>query len=274
MTAIFPSRPLSCLMSRRLPAFLFCTLLAFILVFPFQAEVAASSPEVIQPAPGNPLRKAVLDGLRRDIFEKHQLQVVFVVNNLRVLDNWAWVATRPQSPDGNNKYEDVTALLNKQKGQWEVISYPFATDGSQDELDWFALVKQCRKNNPQVPAALFPDSGWQEYSNQETGFTISYPPGWDVKRESNIVSAGPAAERQKLDKTTRLRLTQQGNTTPNDVIWINPIRNYGMLKGMGTCYCNTGSVFCTYSDKKDILYLLPIISESLRPGSTPDTTCN
>lgn len=45
----------------------------------------------------------------------------FVVDELRVIGDWAWIWTRPESPDGRNHYEDVGGLLHREQGQWRVV---------------------------------------------------------------------------------------------------------------------------------------------------------
>ena len=42
------------------------------------------------PRTGDPVRKAVMDGLREWVLENHDIKVIFVVNHLLVADGWAW----------------------------------------------------------------------------------------------------------------------------------------------------------------------------------------
>lgn len=70
---------------------------------------------------GTAERRAILDTLRAEVRRWHQIDVVFVVEEIRVIGDWAWVQTRPQSADGLNHYEDIAALLHRQQGQWQVV---------------------------------------------------------------------------------------------------------------------------------------------------------
>lgn len=55
-------------------------------------------------------RKAILDVVRHEIKQLHDLQVVFVVRQLKIANNWAWLHALPQFRDGKNRHEDVVAL--------------------------------------------------------------------------------------------------------------------------------------------------------------------
>ena len=78
----------------------------------------------LTPLPGNPLRKDILNALRQEIKRIHGLDVVFVVKHLKAKDGWAWIHTQPQSQDGANHYEDVSALLQLKDGVWQVAEIP------------------------------------------------------------------------------------------------------------------------------------------------------
>ena len=110
----------------------------------------------LTPLPGNPLRKAVLDALRQEVKRIHGMDVVFVVRHLKVKDGWAWVHTLPQSPDGSNRYEDVSALLQLKKGYWKVVEIPCAEEENPDCLNGPAYFSGLRKRFPSVPSEIFP----------------------------------------------------------------------------------------------------------------------
>jgi hypothetical protein len=94
------------------------------------------------PAPGSAERRAILDALRAELRRWHEVEVVFVVDRLRVARDWAWVETRPHSPDGQSQYEDVSALLRRKQGRWRVLELGVDPD---DELS---------RRYPGLPSAL------------------------------------------------------------------------------------------------------------------------
>lgn len=62
-------------------------------------------------------RYEVLKALR-DIPTIQQMKdIIFVVNYLRIQENWAWIETSPRNYDGG-QFEPVEALLHKEKGKW------------------------------------------------------------------------------------------------------------------------------------------------------------
>jgi hypothetical protein len=79
--------------------------------------------EAHAPAPGTVERRQILAALRDEVRRWHKLEVVFVVDELRVVGNWAWIWTRPESPDGRNHYEGVGGLLHREQDQWRVVEF-------------------------------------------------------------------------------------------------------------------------------------------------------
>jgi hypothetical protein len=116
---------------------------------------ALAAENAVTPPPGDPIRKNILDVLRQKVKKIHGLDVVFVVKHLKVKDGWAWVHVLPQSPDGKNRYEDISALLQL---EWKVAEIP-CSDGGDSECsagaDYF---KELQKQYPEVSAELFPGS--------------------------------------------------------------------------------------------------------------------
>jgi hypothetical protein len=102
------------------------------------------TPSYHEPAPGTAERREILDALRDEIRRQLGLHVTFMVVHLKVEDGWAWAHTRPQSPDGLNHYEDVSALLHLEHGAWQVVT--LSDDGP-------AAV---RRLYPAAPAGIFP----------------------------------------------------------------------------------------------------------------------
>lgn len=98
----------------------------------------------LTPPPGSPERRAILDALRAEIRRTLGLDVVFLVEHLKVKDGWSWIHTRPQSKDGLSNYEDISALLRDQGRGWRVLDL---SDGE---------IEGVRKRFPQAPKAIFP----------------------------------------------------------------------------------------------------------------------
>ena len=73
------------------------SLVVFVLVA-CAAGVAQERPHT--PGQGNPERKAVLDALRAPVEKRLRRKVVFKVDELKVLDGWAFVRGVPQQPGG------------------------------------------------------------------------------------------------------------------------------------------------------------------------------
>jgi hypothetical protein len=91
------------------------------------------------PPAGSALRKSVLDGLRPTVQSEIGGPIEFVVSELRVLQDWAYVSAKPQRPGGapipwsatkfreawaNDAMSDlVLALLRADGGAWRVVDY-------------------------------------------------------------------------------------------------------------------------------------------------------
>lgn len=91
------------------------------------------------PPPGSPLRASVLDGLRPTVQQEIGGAIEFVVSDLRVLGDWAYVAARPQRPGGapiqwnatkfrqawadDTMSDLVLALLRADGRGWRVVEY-------------------------------------------------------------------------------------------------------------------------------------------------------
>jgi hypothetical protein len=112
--------------------------------------------EPYTPAPGTTERKAILDALREEVYRIFHLKVIFIVPYLKVFNGYAWVHTRPQSPDGSNHYEDVLGLIHKQNGNWKVLEM-FSPQGDgpgccADEQYFKGLMKKFSE----APPCIFP----------------------------------------------------------------------------------------------------------------------
>lgn len=102
------------------------------------------------PPAGSLERKAILDAYRavwKGEDENAISDVVFVVNNLKVDKEWAWLDVNPQSSDGSQQYEGEQALLYKKHGRWVVMDRTAGADG-----DYF---KKLKIKFPSVPFDIF-----------------------------------------------------------------------------------------------------------------------
>jgi len=104
--------------------------------------------------PGSPVRRAILDALRQEMKRFGGFKMVFVVRSLKVKDGWAWVHTLPQSPDGKNHYEDVSALLHLKGGSWEVAELACTEEENPKCLSNPAYFSELKKRFPKVPKEI------------------------------------------------------------------------------------------------------------------------
>ena len=115
------------------------------------------------PAAGSAERKAIMDSLRQPVTKELGQSVVFVVAQLKVCGNWAFLEAEPQRPDGGpvdwtaGAYADavaddmcggyIHALLIKKSGRWQVREHVIcATD-----VPWVTW-----PDDFGAPATLFP----------------------------------------------------------------------------------------------------------------------
>lgn len=108
------------------------------------------------PSKGSIERRVILDALRDEVQRLHSIRVIFVVPYLKVQDGWAWVHTRPQSPDGKNMYEDILALIHKEGNRWKVVEIPCMEEENLDYVGTYEYFKKLKQKFPAVPFAIFP----------------------------------------------------------------------------------------------------------------------
>jgi len=112
-------------------------------------------PAIYTPAAGSMEHKAIVDAMRDAIRQEHGDQIRLEVITMNVTDNWAWLHTRPVK-DGASTSEDITALMKKNAGGWEVVEMPCgdvtAIESCEDVPPY---IDELRRANPQVsPAPL------------------------------------------------------------------------------------------------------------------------
>jgi hypothetical protein len=100
-----------------------------------QTDTDEQAERSLTPPPGSPERRAILDTLRMELGHLAGPDLVFVVGHLKVHTGWAWIHAFPQSRDGRNRYEDVSALLHKQGRRWRVEHLASGGDACAEEPD-------------------------------------------------------------------------------------------------------------------------------------------
>lgn len=115
-------------------------------------KAASSTSRAYIPARGGSTRKAIADGLRRDVGKFSGRYVVFNFTHIKVSGRWAYAETNPESPDGKNKYEPVAALLKRDGSTWNVVGRVVA-DG---ETSRSTALRRLKSRFSSVPRAIFP----------------------------------------------------------------------------------------------------------------------
>jgi hypothetical protein len=112
-------------------------LIRLFILFALIANMAIAQDRVMSPAQGTPERKAILDTLRPKLEAQLKAELVFVVSDIRVSTEWAFVMAQPKRKDGKNldgskfygehgEHMDgltITAVLRKKANQWTVLEY-------------------------------------------------------------------------------------------------------------------------------------------------------
>jgi len=129
--------------------------LVSLLVVAASVADTVSKPAIYTPAAGSMEHKAIVDAMRDAIRQEHGDQIRLEVITMNVTDNWAWLHTRPVK-DGASTSEDITALMKKNAGGWEVVEMPCgdvtAIESCEDVPPY---IDELRRANPQVsPAPL------------------------------------------------------------------------------------------------------------------------
>ena len=118
---------------------------------------AAASPRT--PAKNSVDRKQMLAPLRAFVKKMSNLDVVFVVTYLKTDCRWAWVETQPQSSDGSQHYEPVTALLARRNGTWTYVESPpewAICEEDPDCVDQSRYFRKLAARHPGLSPAILP----------------------------------------------------------------------------------------------------------------------
>lgn len=107
----------------------------------------------------HPVRKEILEILRSEVRSWSGQDVVFVVQFLKAKGAWAYAHVLPQSKDGKNVYEDVSVLLNREKGAWKIKEIRPCCGECEDDPDCSddrRYFTKLRGRFPSVPIDIFP----------------------------------------------------------------------------------------------------------------------
>jgi len=168
----------------------------FILIYIFFATNYVFASELYTPPKGSPERKAILDALREELkrfpdkepsgigfeykredvgvakgFIEEGKEVIFIVNHLKVVDNWAWIEVT-----GKNYYIVIDSLLYKDKGKWVVKGLVQPTRVAcldKECVDVNAYIyKRFMEKFPLAPVDIFPkvDLDRRQILNSLKGF--------------------------------------------------------------------------------------------------------
>lgn len=125
------------------------------------AEITISKPpsdsRVFTPPAGSPLRRQILDALRLEVRQLLGIETRFVVDYLKVKDGWCWISARPQSPDGLQRYEGISALLHED-GDWKIEELPCAEPENPECLDAPDYFTGLLTRFPTIPQDILPAS--------------------------------------------------------------------------------------------------------------------
>ena len=119
--------------------------------------ISANQNSTLAPQKGSLVRKNILDTLRSEIIRTQGIKVVFVVKHLKVAENWAWIHALPQSPDGINHYEDISALLHFQHGKWKIAELPCTEPENPECIDSPNYFIELKKRFPHLPDQILPE---------------------------------------------------------------------------------------------------------------------
>ncbi|MDQ1325602.1 MAG: hypothetical protein QG564_726 [Campylobacterota bacterium] len=118
---------------------------------------SANPDTTFTPIPGSLVRKKILHTLRKEISRTQGVETVFVVKYLKVKGDWAWIHVLPQSSGGINRYEDISALLHFQHGEWAIAELPCTETENPECLDDPGYFAGLKKRFPQLPVQILPD---------------------------------------------------------------------------------------------------------------------
>jgi hypothetical protein len=134
---------------------IFLPVLLFLL-YGFTNAQNCTKEDVYTPEKGSKERKEILDALRKNVFDMHHINAIFVVNYMKVYDGWAWIHTMPQEADGTNRYEDMLALVHKKNGEWKILEIPCTEEENPNCITSENYYEGLKKRFPELPECILP----------------------------------------------------------------------------------------------------------------------
>lgn len=125
----------------------------FLAVFFLATPLRAAPDAVTHPKPGSPLRRAILDALRKPISAtNNKKRVIFTRVEMNVSRSYAYVIAAPV--DAKGKYVGVMnlplqACLRKVGAKWRVLEWSYAGDVISEEWE---------KKYPLAPKKVWPQN--------------------------------------------------------------------------------------------------------------------
>lgn len=114
-----------------------------------------------RPVSADPQQKAVLDALRKEMKHAWNLDVIFVVEYLKIYQGWAWIHAWPQSADSKNKYEDMFGLFQLRGSAWEAAEIPCTEVDNPNCIDSPDFFSHLKTRFPQMPVQILPGATGQ-----------------------------------------------------------------------------------------------------------------
>ena len=124
--------------------------LALVLCGTLLASLNAFAQSAYTPAPGSAEREKIMDALRVPARKDLGHAVIFKVDLLRVVNNWAFARVVPRLPNGNEidysrtKYRvqmeegafdaEAECLLRREGGDWKVLEWRFGATDTETSL--------------------------------------------------------------------------------------------------------------------------------------------
>ncbi len=111
---------------------------------------------VFVPPKGSLMRKNILDALRNELSQTQGKKIVFVVMYLKATKDWAWIDTLPESSDGIDHYEGISALLHFEQGEWKVVELPCWEEENPECIGDPGYFMGLKKRFPHLPDQILP----------------------------------------------------------------------------------------------------------------------
>ncbi len=99
----------------------------------------------------------MLDALQAELRRTLGVDAVLQIEHFQAKGDWAWVHVLPQSPDGTQHYEGISALMRKADGQWRVEEIACAEEGDPNCLGNRGFTSGLKGRYPDLPPEILDD---------------------------------------------------------------------------------------------------------------------